>query len=149
MAAKNGAPFIGLNDSGVRGSRKVSFHLTGMAMSFTAMRFIRGHPANFCHNGTMCRRGRIFSAITDFVFMVDKTSQMFITGPKVIETVTGEKISSENLGGSKVHNTISGNAHFRADSEEEVLLMVRKLLTYLPQNNQEKSTRENGLPETS
>jgi propionyl-CoA carboxylase beta chain len=86
-----------------------------------------------------CAGGAVYSpAITDFVFMVDKTSQMFITGPKVIETVTGEKITPEDLGGSKVHNTISGNAHFRAESEEEVLQMVRTLLSYLPQNNQEK-----------
>ena len=70
--------------------------------------------------------------------MVEKTSQMFITGPKVIETVTGEKISSEGLGGATVHNTISGNAHFKAPSEAQVLNDVRKLLSYLPQNNQEK-----------
>lgn len=70
--------------------------------------------------------------------MVEKTSQMFITGPKVIETVTGEKISSEDLGGASVHNTISGNAHFAGTTEEEVLLQVRRLLSYLPQNNEEK-----------
>jgi propionyl-CoA carboxylase beta chain len=70
--------------------------------------------------------------------MVEKTSQMFITGPKVIETVTGEKISSENLGGAKVHNSISGNAHFQNETEEEALNNVRRLLSYLPQNNQEK-----------
>ena len=63
---------------------------------------------------------------------------MFITGPKVIETVTGEKISSEELGGSKVHNSISGNAHFRGEDEKTVLENVRKLLAYLPQNNEEK-----------
>lgn len=73
--------------------------------------------------------------------MVDKTSQMFITGPKVIETVTGEKISSEDLGGSKVHNTISGNAHFRAPSEEESIKQIRQLLSYLPQNNKEKAPK--------
>ncbi len=70
--------------------------------------------------------------------MVEKTSQMFITGPKVIETVTGEQISSEDLGGAKVHNTISGNAHFRGESEEVVIEQVRTLLSYLPQNNEEK-----------
>ena len=70
--------------------------------------------------------------------MTDETSQMFITGPKVIETVTGEKISAEDLGGSKVHNTISGNAHFRGKTEEEVLENVRLLLSYLPQNFEEK-----------
>ena len=86
-----------------------------------------------------CAGGAVYSpAITDFIFMVEKTSQMFITGPKVIETVTGEKISSEGLGGATVHNTISGNAHFKAASEEQVLQDVRRLLSYLPQNNQEK-----------
>ena len=70
--------------------------------------------------------------------MTDKTSQMFITGPKVIETVTGEKISSEELGGSKVHNSISGNAHFRGKDEQDCLENVRNLLSYLPQNNEEK-----------
>jgi propionyl-CoA carboxylase beta chain len=70
--------------------------------------------------------------------MVEKTSQMFITGPKVIETVTGEKISAEELGGANVHSSISGNAHFHSESEEEVLQNVRKLLSYLPQNNEEK-----------
>lgn len=89
-----------------------------------------------------CAGGAVYSpAITDFVFMVEKTSQMFITGPKVIETVTGEKISSEDLGGARVHNTISGNAHFKAASEEEVLEEVRKLLSYLPQNYNEKPNR--------
>jgi propionyl-CoA carboxylase beta chain len=70
--------------------------------------------------------------------MVEKTSQMFITGPKVIETVTGEKISAEDLGGANVHNSISGNAHFQAATEAEVLENVRRVLSYLPQNNGEK-----------
>ncbi len=70
--------------------------------------------------------------------MVEKTSQMFITGPKVIEAVTGEKISAEDLGGARVHNTISGNAHFAAANEEEALAEVRRLLGYLPSNNNEK-----------
>jgi len=75
------------------------------------------------------------------VFMVEKTSQMFITGPKVIETVTGEKISAEDLGGAIVHNTISGNAHFHGQSEEETLKQVRLLLSYLPQSYEEKPPR--------
>src|SRR6476646_2964122 len=89
-----------------------------------------------------CAGGAVYSpAITDFVFMVEETSQMFITGPKVIETVTGEKISAEDLGGAIVHNSISGHAHFRYETEVETLQNVRKLLGYLPQNNQEKSPR--------
>ena len=69
--------------------------------------------------------------------MVEKTSQMFITGPKVIEAVTGEKITSENLGGAQVHSSISGVAHFTAETESEVLNDVRTLIAYLPQNNKE------------
>src|SRR5699024_7042895 len=79
--------------------------------------------------------GAVYSpAITDVIIMVDKTSKMFITGPKVIETVTGKKISEEELGGAHVHNTTSGNAHLRAQTEEEALDMVRALLAYLPRN---------------
>jgi propionyl-CoA carboxylase beta chain len=79
--------------------------------------------------------------------MVEKTSQMFITGPKVIETVTGEKISAEELGGANVHSSISGNAHFHSDSEVAVLQNVRMLLSYLPQNNEEKPPRFEVLEE--
>ncbi|RST73757.1 acyl-CoA carboxylase subunit beta [Siminovitchia acidinfaciens] len=143
LAAKNGAPFIGLNDSGGARIQEGVVSLDGYGHVFYRNAIYSGVIPQISVIMGPCAGGAVYSpAITDFVFMVDKTSQMFITGPKVIETVTGEKISSEDLGGSKVHNTISGNAHFRAKSEEEVLAMVRKLLTYLPQNNQEKSTRE-------
>ncbi len=84
--------------------------------------------------------GAVYSpAITDFVIMVEETSQMFITGPKVIETVTGEKISSEDLGGASVHNTKSGNAHLKAKNEEQALDYVKKLISYLPNNFEEKT----------
>src|SRR5699024_6770960 len=83
--------------------------------------------------------GAVYSpAITDFVIMVEETSQMFITGPKVIETVTGEKISSEDLGGAHMHNTKSGNAHLRTKNEAEALDAVRRLITYLPANHKVK-----------
>ena len=82
--------------------------------------------------------GAVYSpALTDFIFMVDKTSQMFITGPQVIKAVTGEDVSAEELGGSITHSTKSGVAHFRAENDEECLKMVRKLLSYLPSNNLE------------
>src|SRR5699024_7111118 len=88
--------------------------------------------------------GAVYSpAITDFVIMVEKTSQMFITGPKVIETVTGEQISAEELGGAHVHNTKSGNAHLKTESEEEALDTVRELLEYLPANYSEKPPIKN------
>ncbi|MCR2820325.1 acyl-CoA carboxylase subunit beta [Lederbergia panacisoli] len=139
LAAKNGAPFIGLNDSGGARIQEGVVSLDGYGHVFYRNAIYSGVIPQISVIMGPCAGGAVYSpAITDFVFMVDHTSQMFITGPKVIETVTGEKISSENLGGSKVHNTISGNAHFRGSSEKEVLLMVRTLLDYLPQNYREK-----------
>lgn len=137
LAAKNGAPFIGLNDSGGARIQEGVVSLDGYGHVFYRNAIYSGVIPQISVIMGPCAGGAVYSpAITDFVFMVDKTSQMFITGPKVIETVTGEKISSEDLGGSKVHNTVSGNAHFRGKSEEEVLSMVRRLLSYLPQNNE-------------
>ncbi|WP_421379440.1 acyl-CoA carboxylase subunit beta [Bacillus salacetis] len=139
LAVKNGAPFIGLNDSGGARIQEGVVSLDGYGHIFYRNSIYSGVIPQISVIMGPCAGGAVYSpAITDFVFMVDKTSQMFITGPKVIETVTGEKISSEDLGGSKVHNTISGNAHFRGETEEEVLHSVRELLSYLPQNNEEK-----------
>ncbi|MGD6966941.1 acyl-CoA carboxylase subunit beta [Rossellomorea vietnamensis] len=139
LAVKNGAPFIGLNDSGGARIQEGVVSLDGYGHIFYRNSIYSGVIPQISVIMGPCAGGAVYSpAITDFVFMVDKTSQMFITGPKVIETVTGEKISSEDLGGAKVHNTISGNAHFRGESEEEVLQSVRELLSYLPQNNEEK-----------
>jgi acetyl-CoA carboxylase carboxyltransferase component len=87
-----------------------------------------------------CAGGAVYSpAITDFIFMVDKTSKMFITGPQVIKSVTGEDVSAEDLGGSKVHAEKSGVAHFTAASDEECIAQIRTLLSYLPQNNLEEA----------
>ncbi|WP_456274129.1 acyl-CoA carboxylase subunit beta [Bacillus sp. AK031] len=139
LAVKNGAPFIGLNDSGGARIQEGVVSLDGYGHIFYRNSIYSGVIPQISVIMGPCAGGAVYSpAITDFVFMVDKTSQMFITGPKVIETVTGEKISSEDLGGAKVHNTISGNAHFRGETEEEVLQSVRELLSYLPQNNEEK-----------
>lgn len=139
LAAKNGAPFIGLNDSGGARIQEGVVSLDGYGKVFYRNSIYSGVIPQISVIMGPCAGGAVYSpAITDFVFMVDNTSQMFITGPKVIETVTGEKISPEDLGGSKVHNSISGNAHFRGRSEEETLQSVRKLLSYLPQNNEEK-----------
>ncbi|HEU4964069.1 MAG TPA: carboxyl transferase domain-containing protein, partial [Bacilli bacterium] len=89
-----------------------------------------------------CAGGAVYSpAITDFIFMVEGTSQMFITGPKVIETVTGESISAENLGGARAQASVSGVSHFTAKTEEDVLNDVRRLLSFLPQNNMEEPPR--------
>ncbi len=140
LAAKNGAPFIGLNDSGGARIQEGVVSLDGYGKIFYRNAIYSGVIPQISVIMGPCAGGAVYSpAITDFVFMVDQTSQMFITGPKVIETVTGEKISPEDLGGAKVHNSISGNAHFRASTEEEVLAEVRQLLSYLPQNNEEKA----------
>jgi propionyl-CoA carboxylase beta chain len=142
LAVKNGAPFIGLNDSGGARIQEGVVSLDGYGHIFYRNSIYSGVIPQISVIMGPCAGGAVYSpAITDFVFMVDETSQMFITGPKVIETVTGEKISSEDLGGAKVHNTISGNAHFRGKTEEEVLLDVRRLLSYLPQNNEENPPR--------
>lgn len=140
LAAKNGAPFIGLNDSGGARIQEGVVSLDGYGKIFYRNAIYSGVIPQISVIMGPCAGGAVYSpAITDFVFMVDQTSQMFITGPKVIETVTGEKISPEDLGGAKVHNSISGNAHFHAPTEEEVLESVRQLLSYLPQNNEEKA----------
>ncbi|MEH7124436.1 acyl-CoA carboxylase subunit beta [Bacillus sp. JJ1773] len=139
LAAKNGAPFVGLNDSGGARIQEGVVSLDGYGHIFYRNSIYSGVIPQISVIMGPCAGGAVYSpAITDFVFMVENTSQMFITGPKVIETVTGEKISAEDLGGANVHNTISGNAHFKAKTEAEVIDRVRHLLSYLPQNNEEK-----------
>jgi propionyl-CoA carboxylase beta chain len=139
LAAKNGAPVIGLNDSGGARIQEGVVSLDGYGDIFYRNAIYSGVVPQISVILGPCAGGAVYSpAITDFVFMVEKTSKMFITGPKVIEAVTGEKISAENLGGSEVHSSISGVAHFTAESEPEVLEQVRKLMSYLPQNNMEK-----------
>lgn len=142
LAAQNGAPIIGLNDSGGARIQEGVVSLDGYGHIFYRNSIYSGVIPQISVIMGPCAGGAVYSpAITDFVFMVEKTSQMFITGPKVIETVTKEKISSEELGGAKVHASKSGNAHFTAASEPEVLDDVRRLISYLPQNNQEDSPR--------
>ncbi|MFC7370477.1 acyl-CoA carboxylase subunit beta [Fictibacillus iocasae] len=139
LAAKNGTPFIGLNDSGGARIQEGVVSLDGYGHIFYRNAIYSGVIPQISVIMGPCAGGAVYSpAITDFVFMVEKTSQMFITGPKVIETVTGEKISSEDLGGAKVHSTKSGNAHFTGETEAEVLDQVRRLISYLPQNNEQK-----------
>lgn len=142
LAAQNGAPVIGLNDSGGARIQEGVVSLDGYGHIFYRNAIYSGVIPQISVIMGPCAGGAVYSpAITDFVFMVENTSQMFITGPKVIETVTGEKISSEDLGGARVHTSISGNAHFSAPSEPEVLEQVRRLLSFLPQNHQEKPPR--------
>ncbi|WP_170007587.1 acyl-CoA carboxylase subunit beta [Bacillus fonticola] len=133
LAVKTKAPIIGLNDSGGARIQEGVVSLDGYGHIFYRNSIYSGVVPQLSVILGPCAGGAVYSpAITDFVFMVDKTSQMFITGPKVIETVTGERISSEELGGAKVHNVKSGNAHFRATTEEEAFAQVRKVLSFLP-----------------
>ncbi|WP_100399702.1 acyl-CoA carboxylase subunit beta [Bacillus sp. FJAT-44742] len=139
LAAENGAPIIGLNDSGGARIQEGVLSLDGYGHVFYRNSIYSGVVPQISVIMGPCAGGAVYSpAITDFVFMVEKTSQMFITGPKVIESVTGANINSEDLGGAAVHSTKSGNAHFTASSEEEVLGEVRRLISYLPSNFEEK-----------
>lgn len=147
LAVKSGCPIIGLNDSGGARIQEGVVSLDGYGHVFYRNSIYSGVVPQISVIMGPSAGGAVYSpAITDFVFMVEKTSQMFITGPKVIETVTGEKISSEELGGAKVHSTLSGNAHFSSPSEVEALEQVRRLIAFLPQNNQDKPPRFDNYP---
>lgn len=138
LAAQNGAPIISLHDSGGARIQEGVLALDGYGQIFSRNVLYSGVIPQISVILGPCAGGAVYSpALTDFVFMVEETSQMFITGPKVLETVTGEKITAEALGGAKVHAHISGNAHFVEQSEKEVLAQVRRLLRFLPQNHKD------------
>jgi propionyl-CoA carboxylase beta chain len=138
FAAENGAPIIGLNDSGGARIQEGVLSLDGYGHIFYRNSIYSGVIPQISVIMGPCAGGAVYSpAITDFVFMVEKTSQMFITGPKVIESVTGASINGEELGGADVHHAVSGNAHFTAKTEKEVLNKVRNLISFLPSNNKE------------
>lgn len=136
MAMRAGCPLVGINDSGgariqegvdaLDGYGKIFFRNTLASGVIPQISAIMGPSAG----------GAVYSpALTDFVFMVDQTGQMFITGPQVIKAVTGEEVSSEQLGGAATHNATSGVAHFFAESDEQCVSQIRALLGYLPSNN--------------
>ena len=138
MALKMGAPIVGLNDSGGARIQEGVNALSGFGKIFYNNTISSGVIPQISVIMGPCAGGAVYSpAITDFVFMVDKTSQMFITGPQVIKTVTGEDISAEKLGGAMTHNSISGVAHFMGKDDADTLAQVRELLGYLPSNNLE------------
>lgn len=140
MALKMGAPIVGLQDSGGARVEEGVAALSGFGKIFHNNTISSGVIPQISVIMGPCAGGAVYSpAITDFVFMVDQTSQMFITGPAVIKTVTGEEVTAEALGGAKTHNTISGVAHFMGANDEETLQMVRELLSYLPSNNMEST----------
>ena len=137
-ALKVGAPFVGLNDSGGARIQEGVNALSGFGKIFYRNTISSGVIPQISAIMGPCAGGAVYSpAITDFVFMVDKTSQMFITGPQVIKTVTGEDVSAEELGGAMTHNSVSGVAHFMASDDEDCIAQIRNLLSYLPSNNME------------
>jgi acetyl-CoA carboxylase carboxyltransferase component len=136
MAIKSGAPVIGINDSGGARIQEGVDSLWAYGEIFTRNTLASGVIPQISVIMGPCAGGAVYSpAITDFVFMVDQTSHMFITGPQVIKAVTGEEVSFEDLGGAKVHNQRSGVAHFLESDEETCLQDVRRLLSFLPSNN--------------
>jgi propionyl-CoA carboxylase beta chain len=138
MALKNGAPIIGLNDSGGARIQEGVVSLGGYADIFLRNTLASGVIPQISLILGPCAGGAVYSpAITDFVYMVRGTSYMFVTGPNVVKTVTHEDIDMEGLGGADVHASISGVAHFAMDSEPECIGAVRELFRFIPQNNRE------------
>ncbi|MEO0283707.1 MAG: acyl-CoA carboxylase subunit beta [candidate division WOR-3 bacterium] len=139
IALRIGVPIIGLNDSGGARIQEGVASLAGYAEIFLRNTLLSGVVPQISAILGPCAGGAVYSpALTDFIFMVRKTSYMFITGPDVIKAVTHEDVNFEELGGADVHAEKSGVAHFVYDSEEEVMGGIRTLLTYLPQNNMEE-----------
>lgn len=138
LAVKAGAPVIGLNDSGGARIQEGVVSLGSYGEIFKRNVLSSGVVPQISAIMGPCAGGAVYSpAITDFTFMVDQTSYMHITGPQVIKTVTGENVTSETLGGAKVHNNKSGVAHFMAANDVECIKMIRTLLAYLPSNWEE------------
>jgi propionyl-CoA carboxylase beta subunit len=143
LAAKMGAPVIGLNDSGGARIQEGVMSLAGYADIFLRNTLYSGVVPQISAIMGPCAGGAVYSpAITDFVLMVDKTSYMFITGPDVIKTVTHEEVTKDQLGGAMTHNETSGVAHFLAHDDAECLSMVRELLSFLPANNLDDPPRK-------
>jgi acetyl-CoA carboxylase carboxyltransferase component len=138
MAMKNGAPVIGLNDSGGARIQEGVVSLGGYADIFLQNTLASGVVPQISAIMGPCAGGAVYSpALTDFIFMVRNSSYMFVTGPDVVKTVTHEEVSFEGLGGASVHAEKSGVCHVAADSEADTLYLIRKMLSYLPQNNME------------
>ena len=138
LAMAMGCPVIGLNDSGGARIQEAIDALNGYGKIFYRNTLASGVIPQFSVIMGPTAGGAVYSpALTDFIFMVEKTGVMHITGPAVIKAVTGEEVTSEELGGAVTHNTKSGNAHFMASSEEECFAQIRKVLSYLPLNNLE------------
>ena len=138
MAMKNGAPVIGLNDSGGARIQEGVVSLGGYADIFLRNTLASGVIPQISVIMGPCAGGAVYSpALTDFIIMVRNSSYMFVTGPEVVKTVTHEEVSFEELGGAGVHSEVSGVCHVAVDNEADALYLIRKLLSYLPQNNME------------
>lgn len=136
LAIKMGAPIIGINDSGGARIQEAVDALSGYGKIFYENTLASGVIPQISVIMGPCAGGAVYSpALTDFIFMVKNTSQMFITGPQVIKSVTGEEVTAEKLGGAMAHNSISGVAHFATENEEDCLNQIRNLLSFLPSNN--------------
>ena len=140
LAARNGAPIIGLNDSGGARIQEGVASLGGYADIFLRNVTSSGLVPQFSLIMGPCAGGAVYSpALTDFIIMVQKTSYMFITGPDVIKTVTNEDVTKEELGGADAHNSLSGVAHFSVPDDEAALALMRELMSFVPQNNMEEA----------
>jgi len=138
MALKNGAPVVGLNDSGGARIQEGVASLGGYADIFLRNTLASGVIPQISAILGPCAGGAVYSpALTDFIFMVKNSSYMFVTGPDVVKSVTHEQVSFEDLGGAMTHSTLSGVCHVAADSEADCLYLIRRLLGFLPQNNQD------------
>lgn len=140
MAMKNGAPIIGMNDSGGARIQEGVVSLSGYADIFFRNTRASGTVPQLSLIMGPCAGGAVYSpALTDFIFMVEETSYMFVTGPNVVKTVTHEEVSSEDLGGAKTHAEKSGVNHFTAANDVDCIRKARDLITYLPQNANEEA----------
>ena len=140
MAMKMGAPLIGINDSGGARIQEGINALAGYAEIFERNILASGVIPQISGIFGPCAGGAVYSpALTDFTVMVKNTSYMFLTGPAVVKSVTGENVSSEDLGGASVHATKSGVAHFAAENDEDGIRIIKELLSYIPQNNMEEA----------
>ena len=138
MAMRNGAPCIGLNDSGGARIQEGVNALAGYANIFQRNVMCSGVIPQISAIFGPCAGGAVYSpALTDFIIMKKGSSNMFLTGPKVVKTVTGEDVTQEQLGGATMHTTKSGVAQFAVETEEEGIQLIRQLLSYMPQNNME------------
>jgi len=139
MALKMGAPCIGINDSGGARIQEGVDALAGFGRIFMNNTSASGVIPQISVIMGPCAGGAVYSpALTDFIFMVKNTSNMFITGPAVIKSVTAEEVTAEELGGAVTHHTVSGVAHFACETEDDCIAQIKRLLSYLPSNNMEE-----------